>query len=101
MGGWGRDWAWRIIPAVEEVDLVACCDSDAAALKLTRQEAKIPVQPCFASLAAGIPAATPEAVVVPAPNGAQLPPPRGGAAAGCARAPGGGRCSFPGRRRRS
>ena len=50
MGGWGRDWAWRIIPGVEAVDLVGCCDSDPAALKLARKEARIPAQRCFAGL---------------------------------------------------
>lgn len=64
MGGWGRDWAWRVVPGIEEVDLVACCDSDPAALKLTRREVKVPAKRCFASLAEGITAAKPEAVLV-------------------------------------
>jgi predicted dehydrogenase len=73
MGGWGRDWAWRIIPAVEEVDLVGCCDSDPAALRLARKEARIPAQRCFASFAEGITSANPEAVLVTTLIGGHVP----------------------------
>src|SRR6266542_285947 len=40
LGDWGRDWAWRVIPAVDEVQLVAYVDSDPRALALL--ERKLP-----------------------------------------------------------
>jgi predicted dehydrogenase len=31
LGDWGRDWAWRVIPAVEEVEIAGYVDSDPGA----------------------------------------------------------------------
>jgi predicted dehydrogenase len=73
MGGWGRDWAWRVIPGVEEVELVGCCDSDPTALKLARREAKVPAKRCFASLAEGVAATGPDGVLVTTLIGGHVP----------------------------
>jgi predicted dehydrogenase len=64
MGGWGRDWAWRVIPEVEEVEQVACVDSNPDSLKLARKEVKLPAKRYFASLPEAIEATRPEAVLV-------------------------------------
>jgi predicted dehydrogenase len=64
MGGWGRDWAWRIIPDVPTVKLVACVDLNPNALALARAEVGIPADRCFASLDEAIAATNPDAVLV-------------------------------------
>ena len=64
MGGWGRDWAWRIIPDVKAVKLVGCVDPNPEALALTRTQASIPADRCFASLDEALRATNPDAVLV-------------------------------------
>ena len=54
MGAWGRDWARLVIPEVEEVELVACVDSDVRALDLLQNEVGISKQRCFGSLDAAL-----------------------------------------------
>jgi predicted dehydrogenase len=51
LGGWGLDWAWRVIPTVDEVEIVGYVDSDPAAA--ARLEALVPgsAQRFFGSLA--------------------------------------------------
>jgi predicted dehydrogenase len=64
LGDWGRDWAWRINPAVPEVEVVGYVDSDPRALQLL--DKKLPVAPSrrFASLGDAVDATRPEAVLV-------------------------------------
>src|SRR5258708_3966442 len=66
LGGWGRDWAQHVIPAVPEVDLVGYVDSDASALARLRNVMKVATALCFASLDKAIAATKPEAVVITA-----------------------------------
>jgi predicted dehydrogenase len=64
LGDWGRDWAWRIMPAVPEIEVVGYVDSDASAFELLRK--KVPAQEdlCFATLDAAVDAGSPDAVVI-------------------------------------
>ncbi len=64
MGGWGRDWAWRIIPGVKAVKVVGCVDLNPEALALTRSQVGIPADRCFTSLDAALEATNPDAVLV-------------------------------------
>src|SRR5712691_5599057 len=64
MGDWGRDWGWRIIPAVKAVKLVGCVDLRPEALALARSQVGIPADRCFTSLEAAIEATQPDAVLV-------------------------------------
>lgn len=64
MGGWGRDWAWRVIPDVTEVDVVGYVDADPGALDLVRQEQKIPSRPTFESIREAIAETHPEAALI-------------------------------------
>lgn len=73
LGGWGRDWAWRVIPEVNEVDLVGYVDADPAALKLVAKEVKGSAGRCFESLPAAIEASRPEAALVTATLAAHAP----------------------------
>src|SRR5712692_9560343 len=64
LGGWGRDWAWRVFPEVAEVDLVGYVDSDPDALELVRERIQMPAGRCYASLETGLEATQPDAVLV-------------------------------------
>jgi len=66
LGGWGRDWAMQVIPAVPEVDLVGYVDSDPAALARLRAATSAEPELCFLDLARAIEATKPEAVLVTA-----------------------------------
>jgi predicted dehydrogenase len=66
LGGWGRDWAQHVIPAVPEVDLVGYVDSDPSALARLRSVMNVAPALCFESLDKAIAAARPEAVVITA-----------------------------------
>jgi predicted dehydrogenase len=64
LGEWGRDWAWRVVPAVDDVEVVGYVDSDRAAA--ARLEAVIPGsgQKFFGSLAEALDATTPDAALI-------------------------------------
>jgi predicted dehydrogenase len=64
LGDWGRDWAWRVIPAVPEIEVVGYVDSDAAAFDLLREKVSVPEELCFATLQEAIDAGNPDAVLV-------------------------------------
>jgi len=64
LGDWGRDWAWRINPAVEEVEVVGYVDSDPLAISLLDQRLAVPAERRFTSLTAAVEATRPEAVLV-------------------------------------
>ena len=66
LGGWGRDWAQQVIPAVPEVDLVGYVDSDPAALARLRDAIKVGPEHCFLNLDHAIEATKPEAVLITA-----------------------------------
>ena len=66
LGGWGRDWAQRVIPAVAEVHVVGYVDASPDALAELRKA--LPVEPdrCFLTLQSALEATKPEAVLVTA-----------------------------------
>lgn len=64
LGPHGRNWARRVIPDIETVELVGYVDSDPRALDVLREEAKVPADRCFESLKEAIAAAQPEAVLI-------------------------------------
>jgi len=64
LGGWGRDWAWRVIPQVDEVEVVGYVDSDPKSLAVLREEVPLAADICFASLHEAIAASRPEAVLI-------------------------------------
>jgi predicted dehydrogenase len=66
LGGWGRDWAQHVIPAVPEVEAVGYVDSDVSAFARLRDVIKVAPDRCFESLEMAIEATKPEAVVVTA-----------------------------------
>ena len=61
---WGRDWAWRVIPAVDEVELVAYVDSDPRALALLERKLPGSAARGFQSLDEALEATRPDAVTV-------------------------------------
>ena len=66
LGGWGRDWAQRVIPEVREVDLVGYVDPDPSALARLRDAVPVAPERCFLTLEHAIEATKPEAVLVTA-----------------------------------
>jgi len=66
LGGWGRDWAHRIIPGVPEVQAVGYVDPDPGALARLRDEVPATPAQCFLTLERAIEATQPEAVLVTA-----------------------------------
>jgi predicted dehydrogenase len=64
LGDWGRDWAWRINPTVDEVQVVGYVDSDPRALQLLgKQLAVVPGQ-LFTSFADAVEATRPDAALI-------------------------------------
>ena len=64
MGGWGRDWAWRIVPGVRSVRLVGCVDLSPQSVELARPDVKLPADRFFTSLERALAATDPDAVLV-------------------------------------
>jgi predicted dehydrogenase len=64
LGDWGRDWAWRISPAVPEVEVVGYVDSDPSAFELLRKKVSAPKELCFGTLQEAVRAGSPDAVLV-------------------------------------
>ena len=64
LGPHGRNWASRVIPEIEEVDLVGYVDSDPRALGALREVVKVPAEQCFESLEDAIAATQPQAVLI-------------------------------------
>ncbi len=64
LGGWGRDWAWRIVPGVRSVRLVGCVDLSPESLELAKRELKLPAGRFFSSLERGLDSTDPDAVLV-------------------------------------
>src|SRR6266550_2258914 len=63
LGGHGRNWARRIVPDVDEVDLVAYVDSDPHALDIAREELRAPAGMYFESIREAITATRPDALL--------------------------------------
>jgi predicted dehydrogenase len=82
LGGWGRDWAWRVIPQVGEVEVVGYVDSDPKSLALLRDEVPLAADICFASLEDAVAASRPEAVLVTTTLAGHAPVTRKAVAAG-------------------
>ena len=59
LGDWGRDWAWRVNPTVDEAEVVGYVDSDPPALALLAKRLPVSRGRCFGSLADGIQATQP------------------------------------------
>jgi predicted dehydrogenase len=64
LGPHGRNWAKRVVPDIKEVELVGYVDTDAGALDLLREEAKVPADLCFESLKDAIASTRPEAMLI-------------------------------------
>src|SRR5213595_1901738 len=59
-----RDWAWRVNPTVDEIEVVGYVDSDAGALKLLSRRLPGARASWFGSLDAALAATRPEALLV-------------------------------------
>src|SRR5258706_11389381 len=66
LGGWGRDWAHRIVPAIPEVRVVGYVDPDPSALARLRDEVPVTPAQCFLTMERAIEDTQPEAVLVTA-----------------------------------
>ena len=64
LGGWGRDWAWRVIPDVKEVGVVGYVDSDRASLDQLAKELPASKNLRFESVTEAVATAKPEAVLI-------------------------------------
>src|SRR5882672_11286025 len=64
LGDWGRDWAWRVIPTVHEVEMVGYLDSDPRALALLDRKVPGAAARGFRSLDEAIDATRPEALLI-------------------------------------
>lgn len=82
LGGWGRDWAHRVIPEVAEVDLVGYVDPDPSALSRLREAIPVGPEQCFLTLDSAIEATKPEAVLVTATLPSHAPVTRAALGAG-------------------
>jgi len=82
LGDWGRDWAWRVNPTVDEVEVVGYIDSDPSALALLAKRLPVSRERCFDSLADGIQATEPDALLVTTTLAGHAPIVRAGLEAG-------------------
>jgi predicted dehydrogenase len=64
LGDWGRDWAWRITPAVPEVEVVGYVDSDPGSLELLSKKVPAAEEVRFGTLEDALDAGSPDAVLV-------------------------------------
>jgi len=64
LGGWGRDWASRVLPAVPSVELVGGADPDPTARKLAGTMLELPARRLFARLEDGLARTAADAVLV-------------------------------------
>jgi len=79
---WGRDWAWRVNPTVDEVEVVGYVDSDPSALALLAKRLPMSRERCFGFLADGIQATQPDALLVTTTLAGHAPIVRAGLEAG-------------------
>jgi predicted dehydrogenase len=64
LGGWGRDWASRVLTGVPGVELAGCVDPDPTARKLAAAMVELPARRLFARLEEGLARVDPDAVLV-------------------------------------
>src|SRR5258705_11354296 len=64
LGDWGRDWAWRINPTVEEVQVVGYVDSDPLALQLLGKQLPVAPGQLFTAFGAAVEATRPDAALI-------------------------------------
>jgi predicted dehydrogenase len=64
LGDWGHDWAWRVNPSVDEVEVVGYVDSNPAALDLIARRLPEAAGRTFGSMEDAITATRPEALLV-------------------------------------
>jgi predicted dehydrogenase len=67
LGGWGRDWAKAVLPAVPGVEVVALVDADPAMRALAAKNLAVAPDKLFASLDEAVAKARPEAALVVVP----------------------------------
>src|SRR2546423_2830502 len=82
LGDWGRDWAWRVNPTVDEVEVVGYVDSDPSAFALLANRVPASRDRCFGSLAEAIAATRPDALLVTTTVAGHAPLVRAGLDAG-------------------
>ncbi len=82
LGDWGRDWAWRVNPTVDEAEVVGYVDSDPSAFALLAKRLPVSRERCFGSLADGIQSTQPDALLVTTTLAAHSPLVRAGLEAG-------------------
>ena len=63
LGVHGREWARRVVPGINEFELVGYVDSDPHSLDVLRDEAYVPAGQCFESLTEAIAATRPQALL--------------------------------------
>lgn len=64
MGGWGRDWAARVLPKLTRVVLAGCVDQAPSMLALAQQQGIVAPENCYGSLAAALASTDADAVLV-------------------------------------
>jgi predicted dehydrogenase len=82
LGDWGRDWAWRVVPAVGNVEAVAYVDSDARALPLLTKHMPVDGARSFVSLVDAVETARPDALLITTTLAGHEPLTRAGLEAG-------------------
>ena len=73
LGDWGRDWAWRVVPAVTEVESVGFVDSNPSVFETLSRHHEIDPARCFTSVKAAVDATAPDAVLVTTTLGGHEP----------------------------
>ena len=82
LGEWGRDWASRVVPEVDEVETVAYVDSDARAMALLGKQLAVDEAKWFPSLDEAVRATRPDAMLITTTVAAHEPLTRAGLEAG-------------------
>ena len=82
LGDWGRDWAWRVNPTVDEVEVVGYVDSDPSAFAFMAKRVPTSRDRCFGSLTEAIESTRPDALLVTTTIAGHAPLVRAGLEAG-------------------
>jgi predicted dehydrogenase len=73
MGGWGRNWATRVLQQSEDVKLVACVDLDPEMLVQTQHLLNLPPERCFQTLKSALEVVEGDAVLITTTLPAHVP----------------------------
>ena len=73
MGGWGRNWATRVVQQSEDVQLVACVDLNPEMLAQAQQLLQLPAERCFQTLEAALANFEADAVLITTTLPAHVP----------------------------